>query len=185
MTTDTAPDLILHGGRVYTVDAGDRVVEALAIRGGRDRRGGRHRRDPPPRRPRHSPGRAGRPRRPAGLRRRPPAHGHGRARPHPPVARHRPLHRRDPGRRGGGGEAAPAGRVGRVQSDRRRARSLQDAGAPQGRALAHPTRPRSRVARQPRLHRAGDPRRARPRLRQHAPRSAWPESPATPRRRTA
>ena len=35
MTTDTAPDLILHGGRVYTVDAGDRVAEALAIRGGR------------------------------------------------------------------------------------------------------------------------------------------------------
>jgi ABC-type Mn2+/Zn2+ transport system ATPase subunit len=28
-------DLILHGGRVYTVDANDRVVEALAIRGGR------------------------------------------------------------------------------------------------------------------------------------------------------
>src|SRR6185436_982425 len=27
--------LILHGGRIYTVDAGDRVVEALAIRGGR------------------------------------------------------------------------------------------------------------------------------------------------------
>jgi predicted amidohydrolase YtcJ len=32
---DVHPDLILHGGRVYTVDAGDRVVEALAIRGGR------------------------------------------------------------------------------------------------------------------------------------------------------
>ena len=30
--TDTAPDLNLHGGRVYTVDAGDRVVEALAFR---------------------------------------------------------------------------------------------------------------------------------------------------------
>jgi predicted amidohydrolase YtcJ len=35
VTTDSAPDLILHGGRVYTVDAGDRVVEAVAIRGGR------------------------------------------------------------------------------------------------------------------------------------------------------
>jgi len=32
---DVHPDLILHGGRIYTVDAGDRVVEALAIRGGR------------------------------------------------------------------------------------------------------------------------------------------------------
>src|SRR4029079_1063817 len=28
-------DLILHGGRVYTVDANDRVVEAVAIRDGR------------------------------------------------------------------------------------------------------------------------------------------------------
>ena len=35
MTMDSAPDLILHGGRVYTVDPADRVVEALAIRGGR------------------------------------------------------------------------------------------------------------------------------------------------------
>lgn len=35
MTVDAHPDLILHGARIYTVDAGDRVVEALAIRGDR------------------------------------------------------------------------------------------------------------------------------------------------------
>ena len=29
------PDLILHGGRIYTVDRDDRVVEAIAIHGGR------------------------------------------------------------------------------------------------------------------------------------------------------
>jgi len=28
------PDLILHNGRIYTVDAADSVVEALTIRGG-------------------------------------------------------------------------------------------------------------------------------------------------------
>lgn len=35
MTTDASPDLILHGGRIYTVDPHDRVVEAVAIRDGR------------------------------------------------------------------------------------------------------------------------------------------------------
>jgi predicted amidohydrolase YtcJ len=35
MATTVHPDLILHGGHVYTVDGGDRVVEALAIRAGR------------------------------------------------------------------------------------------------------------------------------------------------------
>ena len=35
MPADAHPDLILHGGRVYTVDADDRIVEALAIRGRR------------------------------------------------------------------------------------------------------------------------------------------------------
>jgi predicted amidohydrolase YtcJ len=35
MTASPHPDLILHDARVYTVDAADRVVEALAIRNGR------------------------------------------------------------------------------------------------------------------------------------------------------
>jgi predicted amidohydrolase YtcJ len=30
----TAPDLVLHRGNIHTVDSGDRIVEALAIRGG-------------------------------------------------------------------------------------------------------------------------------------------------------
>jgi predicted amidohydrolase YtcJ len=30
----TAPDLILHGGGVVTLDPGSRVAEAIAIRGG-------------------------------------------------------------------------------------------------------------------------------------------------------
>jgi predicted amidohydrolase YtcJ len=35
MTPDPSPDLILHGGRIYTVDGRDRVVDAVAIRDGR------------------------------------------------------------------------------------------------------------------------------------------------------
>ena len=35
MPMDVGPDLILHGGRIYTVDRDDRVVEAVAIRDGR------------------------------------------------------------------------------------------------------------------------------------------------------
>ena len=166
-TTHT-PDLILHGGRIYTVDAARSGRRGAGHSRPAHRRRGRHRRDPSPRGARHARGRrsAGAPSCPGFI----DGHPHmdmvglGLIRPSFDTVRSidEILAHRD-----GRGRAAAAGRVDRVQPHRRRARSLQDARAPEGRSLAHAPRPRPRGPRQSRLHRAGDPGRARPRLRQH------------------
>ncbi len=148
----TTADLVLTGGKILTLDRHSRIVQALAVRGGRIAALGRDIRDRGPHRSRHAPPGPPRPPRRARAHRRPCPHGPRGPQAPLAITRRRAVHRRYLADRRGRGAPHAAWRVDRDHAHRRAPDVRGRAGESRGESLADAPRPGPGRARPSRLH---------------------------------